>query len=316
MTDDAGIVGWGEAPALKDWGGEFGRYFGESPGTTIEVVTAVSRAGGDGLPCPARSPNCMPAWIAIIKGYPYAKAAVEFAAYDLAGRQWGLPVHRLLGGAVRTAHPGHPFDRADGLRGSRARGRAGCARRHPHHQDQGRRRSRPRRRDGAARSARPSGRASRCASTPTRATAPPGEAIRTFRRMETLRPDLFRAAGRRHRAPRRGRARDRRAGHGRRERVERARRHPDHRAARGADRLDLHHQAGRPLSRHGGRGGCARGRHHLQRQRLGRDRRRQPRQPPARGSGAGRGAVLRCAGLDAGRGAVAARSAASTTRTT
>ena len=30
MTDSEGRVGWGEAPALKDWGGEFGRYFGES----------------------------------------------------------------------------------------------------------------------------------------------------------------------------------------------------------------------------------------------------------------------------------------------
>src|SRR6266705_488795 len=39
MTDAAGAVGWGEAPALKDWGGEFGRYFGESPATTIEVIT-------------------------------------------------------------------------------------------------------------------------------------------------------------------------------------------------------------------------------------------------------------------------------------
>ncbi len=25
MTDSDGRVGWGEAPALKDWGGEFGR---------------------------------------------------------------------------------------------------------------------------------------------------------------------------------------------------------------------------------------------------------------------------------------------------
>src|SRR5207302_4488724 len=40
-----------------------------------------------------------------IKGYPYAKAAVEFAAYDLAGRQCGLPVHRLLGGACRRRIP-------------------------------------------------------------------------------------------------------------------------------------------------------------------------------------------------------------------
>jgi muconate cycloisomerase len=40
-----------------------------------------------------------------IKGYPYAKAAVELAAYDLAGRQSGLAVHRLLGGAVRRRIP-------------------------------------------------------------------------------------------------------------------------------------------------------------------------------------------------------------------
>ncbi len=104
MTDAAGNAGWGEAPALKDWGGEFGRYFGESPGTTIEVITRHLTPAVKG---------CMPGEIAelharmdrIIKGYPYAKAAVEFAAYDLAGRQWGLPVHRLLGGAVRKRIP-------------------------------------------------------------------------------------------------------------------------------------------------------------------------------------------------------------------
>jgi muconate cycloisomerase len=104
MIDAAGGAGWGEAPALKDWGGDFGRYFGESPGTTIEVITR----------CLAPAVNgCMPGEIAelharmdrSIKGYPYAKAAVELAAYDLAGRQWGLPVHRLLGGAVRRHIP-------------------------------------------------------------------------------------------------------------------------------------------------------------------------------------------------------------------
>ncbi len=40
-----------------------------------------------------------------IKGYPYAKATVELAAYDLAGQQCGLPVHRLLGGACRKRIP-------------------------------------------------------------------------------------------------------------------------------------------------------------------------------------------------------------------
>ncbi len=104
MTDELGQAGWGEAPALKDWGGEFGRYFGESPGTTIEVVTRHL--------APAVT-NCVPGEIAelharmdrAIKGYPYAKAAVEIAAYDLAGKQSGLPVHRLLGGASRRRIP-------------------------------------------------------------------------------------------------------------------------------------------------------------------------------------------------------------------
>jgi muconate cycloisomerase len=104
MTDEAGLAGWGEAPVLKDWGGEFGRYFGESPGTTISVTSQYLAPAVRG---------CMPGQIAelhdrmdrAIKGFPYAKAAVEFAAYDLAGQQCGLPVHRLLGGAIRRRIP-------------------------------------------------------------------------------------------------------------------------------------------------------------------------------------------------------------------
>src|SRR6266567_9272508 len=104
MSDEAGVAGWGEAPALKDWGGEFGRYFGESPGTTLEVVTRHLAPAVKG---------CLPGEIAelhgrmdrAIKGFPYAKAAVEFASYDLAGKQCGLAVNRLLGGASRRRIP-------------------------------------------------------------------------------------------------------------------------------------------------------------------------------------------------------------------
>jgi muconate cycloisomerase len=104
MVDAAGLAGWGEAPALKDWGGDFGRYFGESPATTIAVIESHIRSAVIG---------CIPGEIAelharmdrAIKGYPYAKAAIELAAYDLAGRQCGLPVHRLLGGALRRRIP-------------------------------------------------------------------------------------------------------------------------------------------------------------------------------------------------------------------
>lgn len=103
-TDDDGRVGWGEAPALKDWGGEFGRYFGESPliaRTVIDTYLApavVGAALGDSVGLHARMD-------AAIKGYPYAKAAVEFAAYDLTGRWLGVPVHILLGGRARDRIP-------------------------------------------------------------------------------------------------------------------------------------------------------------------------------------------------------------------
>jgi muconate cycloisomerase len=104
LRDDEDRTGWGEAPVLKDWAGEFGRYFGESPSITRVVIERYLGPAAVG---------CVPGQIAelharmdqAIKGYPYAKAAIDLAAYDLAGRQCGLPVHRLLGGACRTRIP-------------------------------------------------------------------------------------------------------------------------------------------------------------------------------------------------------------------
>ncbi|MBI4195120.1 MAG: mandelate racemase [Betaproteobacteria bacterium] len=104
MTDTDGRVGWGEAAALKDWGGEFGRYFGESAGIVefvIERYLAPTVKGVD----PANIVELHARMDGVIKGYPYAKAAVEFAAYDLAGRRLGVPVHTLLGGQARTRVP-------------------------------------------------------------------------------------------------------------------------------------------------------------------------------------------------------------------
>lgn len=100
MTDSDGRVGWGEAPALKDWGGEFGRYFGESAliaRAVIDTYLAPAIVGvelGNIAELHARMD-------AIIRGYPYSKAAVEFAAYDLAGRWLNVPVSTLLGGRAR-----------------------------------------------------------------------------------------------------------------------------------------------------------------------------------------------------------------------
>lgn len=104
MDDGEGRSGWGEAPVLKDWGGEFGRYFGESPAITqlvIERYLAPAVIGIDSC----NFVELHSRMDAVIKGYPYSKAAVEFAAYDVAGKRLGVPVHTLLGGRARTKVP-------------------------------------------------------------------------------------------------------------------------------------------------------------------------------------------------------------------
>lgn len=104
VTGDNGKAGWGEAPVIKDWGGDYGRYFGESPGTAIHVIqthlapAVVGAEAGNFAGLHRRMDGA-------IKGYPYAKAAVEMAVYDLAGRSLGVPVHALLGGRLRDAVP-------------------------------------------------------------------------------------------------------------------------------------------------------------------------------------------------------------------
>lgn len=101
LCDDAGNVGWGEAPALKDWGGEFGRYFGESPAIARLVIERYLAPAVKGVEV-GNIAELHQRMDSIIKGYPYAKAAVDFAAYDLAGRRFGVPVHTLLGGQARS----------------------------------------------------------------------------------------------------------------------------------------------------------------------------------------------------------------------
>lgn len=104
VTGSDGTVGWGEAPALKDWGGEFGRYYGESVAIVDMVVNRYLAPAVAGLDVgnPAMLHKRMDA---AIKGYPYAKAAVDFAYYDLTGKVLGVPVHTLLGGKLRDIVP-------------------------------------------------------------------------------------------------------------------------------------------------------------------------------------------------------------------
>lgn len=100
LQTDRGLEGWGEAPAGITWGGSAMRYYGESPETVRSVALDYL------LPAVA---GCDPREIAVVharmdravKGHPYAKAMIDIACHDLAGRAMGVGVPTLLGGAHR-----------------------------------------------------------------------------------------------------------------------------------------------------------------------------------------------------------------------
>ena len=100
LTTDDGLVGLGEAPVLKDWGGDHMKYYGETPKTAIHIINdilAPALAGKD--------PNQIEAVHLLmdraIKGYPYCKAAIDIALYDVTGKAFGIPAYQLLGGGYR-----------------------------------------------------------------------------------------------------------------------------------------------------------------------------------------------------------------------
>ncbi|MBI3967205.1 MAG: muconate cycloisomerase, partial [Chloroflexi bacterium] len=104
LTADDGTVGYGETVPIKDWGGDHGRQYGETPVTAAHVVhehLAPILASEH----PFDVGRLHERWDAHVVGHPYAKAAVDVALYDLAGRKLGVPVHRLLGGWQRERVP-------------------------------------------------------------------------------------------------------------------------------------------------------------------------------------------------------------------
>lgn len=95
-----GSVGWGEAPVIKTWGGDDASRYGETPKTTVTIIQ-------DYL-VPALKEVDVRQFEAVhaamnrtIRGYPYAKAAVDVALIDAVARGVGVPVYQLLGGRFR-----------------------------------------------------------------------------------------------------------------------------------------------------------------------------------------------------------------------
>ena len=100
LDTDEGVSGWGEAPAIATWGGAHMRYYGETPETVKHIVESYL------LPAirevdPAEVAVVHSRMDRVVKGHPYAKAAVDVACHDLAGKALGVPVWKLLGGRQR-----------------------------------------------------------------------------------------------------------------------------------------------------------------------------------------------------------------------
>jgi muconate cycloisomerase len=102
LETDGGAVGWGEAPAGATWGGSQMRYYGETPETVRHVILDYLFPAVEGID-PLEISVVHQRMDQAIKGHPYAKAAIDVACYDAAGRALGVPVSTLLGGRFRES---------------------------------------------------------------------------------------------------------------------------------------------------------------------------------------------------------------------
>jgi muconate cycloisomerase len=94
-----GHVGWGEAACLG--GPTWSEESAESVVATIERYIAPWLIGRDPTAIEALRIDMARR----VQGNPFARAAVEMALWDIAGRALGVPVYRLLGGRVRDRVP-------------------------------------------------------------------------------------------------------------------------------------------------------------------------------------------------------------------
>lgn len=100
VDTDEGVSGWGEAPTGLTWGGPHMRYYGESPETVRHLVRDVLLPALEGAD-PLAIGVAHERMDGVVKGHPYAKAAVDMACYDISGKALGVPVATLLGGEHR-----------------------------------------------------------------------------------------------------------------------------------------------------------------------------------------------------------------------
>ena len=97
-------MGWGETPAIATWGGPNGMYYGEDAYTVSHVIGSYLFPAIEGQE-PQQIGQMHSLMDGAIKGHPYAKAAMDLALHDIAGKATGVPVYELLGGKLRESIP-------------------------------------------------------------------------------------------------------------------------------------------------------------------------------------------------------------------
>jgi L-alanine-DL-glutamate epimerase-like enolase superfamily enzyme len=102
IRTDEGLVGYGEATPLPDWGGDFGRRSGETLSGVVSIIETVLGPCLIGLD-PTAVTRARAAMDTLVVGANYAKCAVDMALHDLWGKSASLPLYKLLGGACRES---------------------------------------------------------------------------------------------------------------------------------------------------------------------------------------------------------------------
>ena len=96
MESDSGVVGWGEAAEAHNMTGDLRQGIAEAA-----TRLAAQYAGAD----PRRLRSLATAADRAIFANSSAKAGLDVAAHDLVARSLGIPLHDLVGGAVRDTLP-------------------------------------------------------------------------------------------------------------------------------------------------------------------------------------------------------------------
>lgn len=97
MTTDTGLTGLGEADPLPT-------FTYESPEAVMEMIRHYIGPAVLGMD-PGNLTALHAKMEAVVPGWPFAKAPIDVAAYDLLGQALGVPVYQLLGGMVRDRVP-------------------------------------------------------------------------------------------------------------------------------------------------------------------------------------------------------------------